>query len=61
MKKTLYLIYIPLILIEWTIDMIGKMWKILHESIETLTLMTENIINESHPKAPGNAESKPGK
>lgn len=46
MKKLLYIIYVPLLLLEWVIDLIGKIWLILHNSVKDLTLATENIINE---------------
>lgn len=46
MKKALYIFYIPLLLVEWFIDMVGQMWAVLHESIKTITLVIQNEINE---------------
>jgi hypothetical protein len=54
MRKTLYIIYIPLLLIEWTVDLIGKIWNVLHNSVKTLALATENIINEPDRATPTN-------
>ena len=46
MRKSLYVVYIPLLILEWTVDMLAKMVNIFHDSIKTLTLAVENIINE---------------
>lgn len=54
MRKLLYIVYIPLLIIEWTADMIGKIWEVFHNSIKTLALATENIINEPDRPTPTN-------
>ena len=46
MKKILYIVYVPLLLIEWLVDLIGNIWKTFHESIKSITLATENLLNE---------------
>jgi hypothetical protein len=46
MKKVLYIVYVPLLLIEWVVDLIGKMWDVFHKSIITITLAIETYINE---------------
>lgn len=46
MKKLLYIIYIPLLLIEWTVSTLLEMGKVFHKSIETLTLSVQQEINE---------------
>lgn len=46
MRKTLYIFYIPLLLIEWFVDLIGRMWSAFHESIKEITLSLEKYINE---------------
>jgi hypothetical protein len=64
MKKTLYLIYIPLLIIEWLADMLLSVIKVIHSSIEVLTLSVQKEINEPVAKAigqPAPLESKPGK
>lgn len=54
MRKLLYIIYIPLLIIEWCVDMLGNMWKAFHESIISITLKTETIINEPDIQKPDN-------
>lgn len=51
MKKTLYLLYIPMLIIEWFLDMLVKIWQVLHNSVKELTLALENYINEPTGKA----------
>lgn len=53
MKKLLYIIYIPLLLTEWIADMLLSIVKVVHNSIETLTLVLQREINEPISKAPG--------
>lgn len=52
MRKTLYIVYVPLLILEWFIDLIGAIWKVFHNSIETLTLATEKYINEPDREKP---------
>ena len=52
MKKLLYIIYIPLLLIEWAADMLAQLVKVVHNSIETLTLVLQNKINEPFSEEP---------
>ncbi len=42
MKKLLLLPYVLLLILEWLVDMLAKMWAVFHESIKTLTLVTES-------------------
>jgi len=51
MKKLLYILLIPLLLIEWTIDIGAQIVKIIHNSIEVLTLSLQTYINESTGQA----------
>lgn len=51
--NVLYVFYVPLILAEWLLDTISKMFQVLHDSIKTLTLVVESYINESTGKATG--------
>lgn len=53
MKKVLYILYIPMLLIEWLVDMIGQLWGVFHKSIETLTLAIEKYIHEPDKPEPG--------
>jgi hypothetical protein len=49
MRKLLYIVYVPLLLMEEFIDMIGKMWNAFHETIKTITLATEKLLNPNEP------------
>ncbi|MBL7738504.1 MAG: hypothetical protein JNK14_04745 [Chitinophagaceae bacterium] len=60
MKKLLYILYIPLLIIEWFLDMWVKIWQVLHNSVKELTLALENYINEPTGKAV-NAPTNTGK
>lgn len=51
MKKTLYPVYVILLIIEWFLDMWVKIWQVLHNSVKELTLALENYINEPTGKA----------
>ena len=44
MRKLLYIFYIPLLLIEWIVDLIHQIWGVIHKSIETLTLSLHEYI-----------------
>lgn len=47
MRKTLYIIFIPLVIIEWIVDMIYKLFGVMRQSLETLALSLEKyILNE---------------
>ena len=46
MRKLLYTIYVPLLVIEWLVDLIGNIWKALHDAIKDITLSVETIIHE---------------
>jgi hypothetical protein len=46
MRKALYLFYVPLLLIEWAIDLACAICTAIHKAFETLTLSTEKYINE---------------
>lgn len=50
--KLLYIFYIPLLLIEWLVDLIAKIWNAFHESIKEMTLVIETKINEPNRKKP---------
>jgi hypothetical protein len=47
MKKLLYILYVPLLLIEWMLDAIVKIFEIIRNSFETLTLAVKSNIDES--------------
>lgn len=51
-KKALYIFYIPLLLLEWFADMLVNLAKVVHNSIETLTLVLQNKINEPFSEEP---------
>lgn len=46
MKKILYIFYIPLLLIEWAVDLITNIWKAFHDAVKEITLVIETKINE---------------
>lgn len=46
LSKLLYIFYIPLLLIEWLVDLIHNIWKAFHDSIKELTLVIEKKIDE---------------
>lgn len=46
--KVLYIIYIPLLLTEWAVDLVSKIWSSFHESIKDMTLALENKINATN-------------
>lgn len=55
-RKLLYVFYIPLLLTEWAVDLIAKIWNAIHNSVKELTLVVESTINEptkSKPPAKG--------
>jgi len=52
-KKILYIIYIPLLLLEWFVDLIHKMVAAIHESVKDITLSIEKYINEPIKPKPG--------
>lgn len=54
MKKLLYIFYLPLLLIEWIIDLFHKIFTAVHESIKDITLALEKYINEPTRKEPSN-------
>ena len=53
MRKLLYIFYIPLLLIEWLVDLVAQIWAVIHKAIETLTLAIEKSINEPTEPKPG--------
>jgi len=53
MKKLLYIVYIPLLLLEWAADLVAQIWGVIHKSIEILTLAVEKYINEPIKPPPG--------
>lgn len=57
MKKLLYFPLVILLLIEWAADIALQMVKVLHNSIEVLTLSLQTYINEPSGKATS-AENK---
>lgn len=60
MKKALYIIYIPLLLLEWIADMLVSIVKVVHNSIETLTLSVQTLIHEPSAEEPTTQTDKPG-
>ncbi len=53
MRKLLYIIFVPLLLTEWFLDMIVKIFSVIHKSVEDMTLATHKfIINEPDSKKP---------
>ncbi len=46
MYKLLYILYIPLLLIEWLVDLFSKIWTSVHDSVKDITLALEKLINE---------------
>jgi hypothetical protein len=46
MRKTLYIIYVPLLLVEWAVDLGHKVVEIFHKSIEDITLALQKYIHE---------------
>lgn len=46
MKRLLYIPLIILLLIEWFADLFTQIMKIIHNSIEVLTLSLQTYINE---------------
>lgn len=46
MRKTLYIIYIPFLALEWAVDMIIRTTKTFHECIKELTISIKSTINE---------------
>lgn len=53
LSKLLYIFYIPLLIIEWAVDLIKNIFLVFHKSIEELTLVMEKKIDEStRPKPP---------
>jgi len=46
MYKLLYILYIPLLIIEWLADIVSKIWASIHESIRDVALVLEKLINE---------------
>lgn len=52
-SKLLYVFYIPLLIIEWAVDLVAKIWKAFHDSLKEMTLVIESKINEPiKPKPP---------
>lgn len=52
MKKLFYIFYLPLLLVEWAVDLFHKIWTAFHESVKDITLALENYINEPTGKKP---------
>jgi hypothetical protein len=52
MRKSLYIPYILLLIIEWLIDMIVEIIKVIHKSFETMALATQKYINEPTKQIP---------
>lgn len=50
----LFIFYIPLLLIEWFVDMIVELVKVFHSAVETLTLSLKNYIHEPTEQKPPN-------
>lgn len=46
MRKTLYIFYVPLLITEWLVDMITKIWQVIHTSVKEITLFIEKLIHE---------------
>lgn len=53
MKKILYIFYIPLLLVEWLVDLTAQLWAVFHKSVEILTLALEKYMNEPTKPKPG--------
>lgn len=51
MRKALYIFFIPLLFIEWTVDTISRLIAALHQCIKELTISIKNIINEPAVRA----------
>lgn len=49
MRNLLYIVYVPLLLMEEFVDMIGRMWTAFHETIKTITLATEKLLKPNEP------------
>jgi hypothetical protein len=54
LKKLLYIFYIPLLIIEWAVDLLKNIWSAIHKSIQELTLVIESKIDEPIIKKPPN-------
>lgn len=48
-----YILYLPLLLLEWLIDMLVQIVRVVHKSIETLTLALQKYIHEPDKPEPG--------
>lgn len=58
LSKLLYILYIPLLILEWAVDLVEKIWKSFHESVRDMTLVIENKINEQPAKSKPSSTNK---
>lgn len=45
-RHLLWILVVPLFVIEWALDALVKIVQVVHKSFETLTLVLHNTINE---------------
>jgi hypothetical protein len=51
-RHLLYILYLPMLLLEWVVDLIGKLWQAFHLSIIDLTKAIKAEINEPDKSEP---------
>jgi hypothetical protein len=46
MRKTLYIFYIPILIIEWVIDAVSRLITAFHDCLKELAISIKTYINE---------------
>lgn len=57
MRKALYIIFVPFLVLEWFVDMIVSLISVIHTSIKDLTLAIQKYIHEPDITKPADQSS----